>query len=131
MNLIDRIEDINLAEITFDCIRKMYGTGRSFTTVNSQGEKKSHYRNGCMTAIGDIEESVWKQMVRQLIIRENETELFRNLKSWLKDSKMMFRDANELEDYALELYAARIFDCHEWVGYVDFNTKYRPEILHR
>ena len=109
----------------------MYGTGRSFTTVNSQGEKKSHYRNGCMTAIGDIEESVWKQMVRQLIIRENETELFRNLKSWLKDSKMMFRDANELEDYTLELHAARIFDCNEWVGYVDFNTKYRPEILHR
>lgn len=131
MNLIDRIEDINPAEITFDGVRKMYGTGRSFTTVNSQGEKKSHYRNGCMTAIGDIEESVWKQMVRQLIIRENETELFRNLKSWLKDSKMMFRDANELEDYTLELHAARIFDCNEWVGYVDFNTKYRPEILHR
>lgn len=131
MNLIDKIEDINLAEITFGSIRKMYGTGRSFTTANSQGEKKSHYRNGCMTAIGDIEESVWKQTVRHLIIRENETELFRNLKSWLKDSKMMFRDANELEDYALDLHAARIFDRPDWVGYVDFNTKYRPEILHR
>lgn len=131
MNLIDRIEDINLAEITFDCIRKMYGTGRSFTTVNSQGEKKSHYRNGCMTAIGDIEESVWQQTVRQLIIRENETVLFRDLKCWLKDSKMIFRDENELEDYALELHAARIFDRTEWVDYVGFNTKYRPEILHR
>lgn len=131
MNLIDRIEDINLAEITFDRIRKMYGTGRSFTTVNSQGEKKSHYRLGCMTAIGDIVESVWKQVVRQLIEREDESELFRNLKCWLKDSKIMFRDANELEDYALELHTARIFDCSEWVGYVDFNTKYRPEILHR
>lgn len=131
MNLIDRIEDIILAEITFDSIRKMYGTGRSFTTVNSQGENKSHYRLGCMTAIGDVEESVWKQVVRQLIIREAETDLFRNLKCWLKDSKMMFRDAYELEDYALELHAARIFDCPEWVGYVDFNSKYRPEILYR
>lgn len=131
MNLIDRIEDIDTAEITFDSIRKMYGTGRSFTTVNSQGEKKSHYRNGCMTAIGDVEESVWKQAVRKLIIRENETALFRNLKCWLRDSKMIFRDENELEDYTLNLHAARIFDRTEWVGYVDFNTKYRPEILHR
>lgn len=131
MNLIDRIEDINLAEITFISISKMYGTGRSFTVRNSQGDKKTHYRNGCMTAVGDIERSVWRQVVRELIIRENETELFQNLKCWLKDSKMVFRDENELEDYALDLHATRIFDRTEWVGYVDFNTKYRPEILHR
>lgn len=84
-----------------------------------------------MTAVGDIEKSVWQQVVRTLIIRENETELFENLKCWLKDSKMTFRDDNELEDYALDLHATRIFDRPEWVGYVDFNTKYRPRILHR
>lgn len=129
--LIDRIEDINLAEIAFSSIKKRYGTGRAFTFRNSQGDKKTRYRNGCMTAIGDIEKSVWQQVVRELIIRESETELFKNLKCWLKDSKMVFRDDNELEDYALDLHATRIFDCPEWVGYVDFNTKYRPEILHR
>ena len=129
--LIDRKENINLAEITFSSIRKMYGTGRSFTMRNSQGDKKTLYRHGCMTAIGDIEESVWQQVVRELIKREHETELFQNLKSWLKDSKIMFRDEKELEDYALQLHAARIFDCVEWVGYVEFNEKYRPEILHR
>ncbi len=131
MSIIDRIEDIDLAEITFSSIRKMYGTGRSFTITNSQGDKKTHYRNGCMTAIGDIEKSVWQQVVRELITRENETELFQNLKCWLKDSKMIFRDENELEDYALDLHATRIFDCPEWVDYVGFNTKYRFEILHR
>lgn len=129
--LIDRMEDINLDEIAFSSVRKMYGTGRAFTFKNSQGDKKTRYRNGCMTAIGDIEKSVWQQVVRELILRENETELFRNLKRWLKDSKMIFRDENELEDYALDLHAARIFDRPEWVGYVDFNTKFRPEILHR
>lgn len=129
--LINRMEDINLAEITFSSIRKRYGTGRAFTFRNSQGDKKTHYRNGCMTEIGDIEESVWQQVVRELIKREHETELFRNLKCWLKDSKMIFRDENELEDYALDLHATRIFDCSDWVGYVEFNTRYRPEILHR
>ncbi len=129
--LIDRMENINLDEITFSSVRKMYGTGRAFTFKNSQGGKKTHYRNGCMTAIGDIEKSVWQQAVRELILRANETELFQNLKCWLKDSKMIFRDEKELEDYALDLHAARIFDRTEWVGYVDFNTKFRPEILHK
>lgn len=129
--LIDRIEEINQAEITFADIRKKYGTGRAFTVRNSQGDKKTRYRNGCMTEIGDIEESVWQQVVRNLIIRENETELFRNLKRWAKDTRMPFRDDKELENYALELHAARIFDCPEWVGYVEFNEKYRPEILHK
>lgn len=129
--LINRIEEINLEEITFSSIRKMYGTGRAFTERNSQGEKRTYYRNGCMTEIGDILESVWQQAVRKLIIRENETVLFKNLKSWLKDSKRTFRDDKEFEDYALQLHAARIFDCAEWVGYVEFNSKYRPEILHK
>lgn len=46
-----------------------------------------------MTEIGDILESVWQQVVRKLIIRENETVLFKNLQSWLalpflRDSEM-------------------------------------------
>lgn len=129
--LIDRIEDINMAEITFSSIRKMYGTGRAFTFKNYRGEKSVHYRHGCMTAIGDIEKSVWQQIVRILISEKNERELFQNLKSWLKDSKIVFRDENELDDYALQLHAERIFDCTEWVDFVGFNTKYRPEIVHR
>lgn len=129
--LINMMEDIDLAEITFSSIRKMYGTGRAFTSKNYRGEKSVYYRHGCMTVIGDIEKSVWQQIVRILIKRENETELFQNLKSWLKDSKIVFRDENELDDYALQLHAERMFDCAEWVDFVGFNTKYRPGIVHR
>lgn len=38
-------------------------------------------------------------------------------------------DKHDIEREALELHAARIFDDPCWRGYVEFNEKYRPEVL--
>ena len=34
-----------------------------------------------------------------------------------------------MEEYALSLHAARIFEDPAWADYVPFNRQYRPEIL--
>lgn len=58
-NIIDTFEELKviLDTVTFEQLRHRYGTGRSFTIKNSQGDKKTYYRHGVMTEIGDIEES--------------------------------------------------------------------------
>lgn len=129
--LIDRIEELLsiLDSVTFAQLRDKYGTGRSFTIVTAH-EKKSRYRNGIMTEIGDIEETVWMQAAEYLIKRDKETELHKNLCVWLKDNLPgWFKTDRDLKFYALRLHSTRIFDNPQWVDYIKFNQKYRPEIF--
>lgn len=129
--LIDSIEELMdlLKTITLEQLRWKYGTGRTFTIVTPQ-EKKSRYRQGIMTEIGDIEESVWMQAVEYIIKRDNETELHKNLREWLKDTFIgWFKTDKDLTLYALRLHTSRIFDNSDWVDYVAFNKKYRPCIV--
>lgn len=129
IKLIDKIEELKdiLDTVTFEQISYKYGTGRSIT-IESMQEKKSRYRNGVMTEIGDIEESVWRQAVEYVIRRDNETELHKNLRAWLKDiSPGWFKTDKDLTQYALELHSIRIFDNPKWVYYIAFNKKYRPD----
>ena len=131
-NIIDTFEELKsiLDTVTFEQLRHMYGTGRSFTERNSQGDKKTHYRHGVMTEIGDIEVSVWMRVMEYIIKREDETGLYKNLCEWLKETYVgWFKTNTELTRYALELHSIRIFDRKEWVCYIAFNQKYRPEIL--
>ena len=131
VTLIDRIEELKdlLETVTFKQLNHKYGTGRSFTIVTAH-EKKSRYRNGIMTEVGDIEESVWMQAVEYLIKRDNENELHKNLREWLKDTLPgWFKTDRDLTLYALKLHSARIFDEPKWVDYIAFNKKYRPSIL--
>ena len=72
INAIDRID---VSKLTFEDVRVHYGTGRSYT-VQGNYEKKYFYRNGKKTNIGDIEESVWRDIVRQMISIHGEDELF-------------------------------------------------------
>lgn len=128
--LIDNFSELESVKdsVTIVQVQLKYGTGRSNTITTSQG-KKCFYRNGVMTEIGDIKESVWVQLIEYLIQRDNETELFNQLLEWLKDNYHWPKGDDERRRYALELHAARIFDRTEWVDYIAFNKKYRPEIL--
>ena len=49
---------------------------------------------------------------------------------WVIKSNQWLTNKPEVEIEALELHACRIFDNPLWVGYVEFNEKYRPEVLH-
>ena len=131
MTLIDRIEDLKgiLDTVTCEQLRHKYGTGRSFTIVTPQ-EKKSRYRKGVMTEIGDIEESVWMQAMEYIIKRDNEIELHKNLREFVKDNYIgWFKTDMELAFYALQLHSSRIFDSPQWISYIKFNQKYRPGIF--
>lgn len=126
---INSINELNSVNLSFEDVYAHYGTGRSITH-NSGREKTYSYRHGIGTNVGDIEVSVWCEIVKRLIVRANEQELFRNVKHWTKDHCPFYRDATELEIEALKLHALRIFDDPDWVDYVAFNSKYRPYLLY-
>ena len=114
--------------LTFKKVSLKYGTGRS-NTFNTPNGKKTSYRHGVMTEIGDIEVSVWMQIVEYLIRKANEIELYNNLLEWVTDTMKWSENESERRKYALKLHAARIFGNPEWVDYTAFNTKYRTEVL--
>lgn len=119
----------NIQELTYEQIRKHFGTGRSIYISGTGRDKKIAYRNGYMTDIGNILDADWLELAKCLIERENEQQLFACLLEWVNDNYRWFRTKQECEQYTLELHVARIFDHEDWVDYKEFNKKYRPQVL--
>ena len=67
---------------------------------------------------------VWRDLVRELIVRSHEEDLFDKLLEWEKEHTYWLKTKAELEHYTLELYAARIFDNPKWVDYEAFAKHY-------
>ena len=82
-----------------------------------------------MTDLGDLEISEWKRLIIALIEYHGEQELQHWLRDWIKAEDPCMHSNDEVETYALELHAARIFDDPAWVDYIPFNRKYRPDVL--
>ena len=78
-----------------------------------------------MTDVGDIELSRWCELVRGLIKKANEHALYEQLLKWVKDCCPFQHTREEIETYALELHASRIFDNPQWAAYDEFNRLYR------
>ena len=87
-------------------------------------DRKYGYRNGIQTDLGDIRNDVWRDLVRELIVRSHEEDLFDKLLEWEKEYTYWLKTKAELEHYTLELYAARIFDNPKWVDYEAFAKHY-------
>ena len=127
---IDSITQIAPTQITRENLRYMYGTGQEIASKNSQGNKVSHYRTGVQTALGDVEISLWMELVQKLIEKENDQEIFGQLLAWEKaDNCIPSKTSNDLLREAMQSYTYRIYDNKGWWDYVRFNMKYRPEIL--
>ena len=77
----------------------------------------------------DIEEKDWIRYAEELVRRNNEETLFKQLKSWYRQTTPWLRDEKDLHRYTLECFVARIFDNPNWVDYEAFNKCYRPELL--
>lgn len=122
-------KDYDIQKLTFAQIRVRFHTGRAFIISGTGRDRKYGYRQGCMTEIGDIELSQWTELIQYLIERDGEQQLQKNLLSWVKETCLWLHTQKEREDYSLSLHASRIFDCKEWVDYVEFNKLYRPEVL--
>ena len=123
--LINGVE-YRAADLSFSDLRVHFFTGVSVRKLGDQHNKSSGYRNGVMTGIGDLEFPVWETLVRDLIHRSGEDELLNSLIAWLEGTPWL-RTKREVELYALELHAGRIFDNPDWVDYVAFNRKYHPD----
>lgn len=125
MSLIQKL----IEELKFSDLRVRYGTGRSIFVSGSGRDKKYRYRYGAMTDLGDLEISEWKSLMNALIDYHGERELQEQLRQWSKTECLFLHSKDEVEEYALELHASRIFDNPAWVDYIPFNRKYRPEVL--
>lgn len=115
--------------VTYDDIRLMYHTGKFIRDYGSQDKKAGKYRIGVMTKLGDIEEKDWIRYAEELVRKNNEEALFKQLKSWYRQTTPWLRDEKDLHRYTLECFVARIYDNTSWVDYEAFNRCHRPELL--
>lgn len=125
---IDSLSSTNPESLSFPNLRWRFGTGVGTST--GQGHyKKSGYRSGVMTELGDIEITVWIQLMEQLIEKSGEQWLLDALICWEKETNYTNASDSKLREIALELHSARIFDDPEWVCYIPFNKRFRPDVL--
>ena len=68
-----------MSEITLEDLRCHFQTGRSYVKSGEGRNRVYGYRTGIQCNLGDIEKSEWMQMVRDVIDREGEQELQRQL----------------------------------------------------
>ena len=115
--------------ITYEDIRLLYHTGKFVRDYSSQDKKAGKYRIGVMTKLGDIEEKDWIRYAEELVRRNNEEALFKQLKNWYRQTTPWLRDEKDLHRYSLECFVARIFDNPNWVDYEAFNRRHRPDLL--
>jgi len=124
---INRREDLP-AELTIETLALQGRTGQARTLPGTGRKKKYEYRRGIITPLGDIEASLWLSLIRDLIERSGERVLQEQLRQWIRTHHIR-QTKQEVERYALELHSVRIFDQENWVDYIPFNRRYRPEIL--
>ena len=114
---------------TFEDLSCHYGTGHAVLSSSEGRSKVCGYRHGIMCAMGDIELSDWQRMMKELISRSGEDGLHHQLALWEKEHSYLQCGEAEFEQDILELHSSRIFDNPEWVYFVPFNQKYRPDAL--
>lgn len=125
---IDSASAIDPTSLSFSNLYWRYGTGVD-TSTGKGYYKKVSYRSGVMTKLGDIEIAVWIQLMEQLIEKSGEQWLLDALIQWEKEHNYTKASASKLRESALELHSARIFDNPDWVCYIPFNKRFRPDVL--
>lgn len=127
---IEKEEDLKGAEITLENLRSRGGTfAVQCKGVDRCGRKIYNNRIGMQTNLGDIQINLWKSLVRRAIEQLGEKAMFNHLLVWASLHCKWLHSKQEVEQYALELHASRIFDNPLWVDFMPFNRKYRPELL--
>lgn len=127
---IDNASDLDPTHISFENLRWKCGTGVD-TSTGKGVYKRSSYRSGVMTELGDIEENLWYQLVEQLIQSSEEQFLLDALTQWEKEHTYQKASLVEIHKEALHLHSCRIFDDPQWVDFIPFNRQYRPDVLER
>lgn len=121
--------DVQPDDLTFDNLRYQYGTGRAYTISGAGRNRVTGYRTGVQTKLGDIEISNWMALMQELIEKSGEQALHAALIEWLSEHNYRKAGKSEIAREAMELHSSRIFDNEEWVDFLPFNRRYRPEVL--
>ena len=84
--IIDSLSAVpNRDQLTHKDLHAHFSTGQSILLSGSGRDKKYGYRNGIQTDLGDIRKDVWLDLVRALIVRSHEEDLFDKLLEWDKE----------------------------------------------
>lgn len=116
-------------KLDYEMIRFQTHTGRAFLISDRGFEKKYGYRHGVETPIGDIEENLWCEIMKELIAHKGDKELFDRLYDWYRDCPVAGHTKKEREFYTLQCFSNKIFDNPRWRDYLAFNQKYRPNAI--
>ena len=110
-----------MRELTFGDLRCRHFTGRSYIKSGEGRNRVYGYRTGIQCDLGNIEQSEWFQMVRELIDCKGERHLYEQLLEYLTEHNYAKSTKTQLERKALEQHADRIFDNEAWVDFLKFN----------
>ena len=111
---------------TTEQLRCRFGTGRAVLTKDAGPRRKEYgYREGCMTELGDIRKDVWLIAVERIIKTQNGQELFESLLRWTEDRIPWAKTRDEQQEYAMDLYLGKMHENKEWLGYEEYQEKYR------
>lgn len=115
--------------ITFENLRYHYGTGRAYTISGTGRNRVTGYREGVKTNLGDLEISEWMDLMQQLIEKSGEQAIYAALIEWLTEHNYRKASKSEIAREAMVQHSYRIFDNEEWVDFIPFNRRYRPQAL--
>ena len=99
-------QEYNVEALTRSDLAIKFNTGRGTTTGYGR-DKTHHYRSGYMTAIGDIEQSEWRQLAEALVVRENGEEELRKIIEDVQKNCPWIQTDPMRRVYALNLYMRR------------------------
>lgn len=95
--IIDSLPAVpNRDQLTHKDLHAHFSTGQSILLSGSGRDKKYGYRNGIQTDLGDIRNDVWRDLVRELIVRSHEEDLFDKLLEWEKEHTYWLKTKAEL-----------------------------------
>lgn len=122
------VPELKDGPLTFAELRCGYLSERSYSSGSGR-DKVTRSVTYINTTIGEIEQTRWASLIRKLIEEAGEEALFTNLLEWVNENDLWLHKEADRVNHALVLHADRIFDDEAWVGFVQFNQKYRPERL--
>lgn len=125
---INSLSDIDIPSLDFDDISYRYGTCVSCSSGIGREKKRSSHM-GVQTEIGDIREDLWYQLAEQVIGMHGETWLLEALETWCREMGHYPRYGFDLHKISLEIHSNQIFDSEEWIYYIPFNRRFRPEMM--
>ena len=120
---------MNTENLSFDDLRFMYGTGRGYLISGTGRNKITGYRQGVMCKLGDLDQAEWIRLMQELIERAGEQMLYQQLLQWYTEHNYTRDTPAALKMEALQAHSHRLFDSERWVFFVDFNKRFRPEVL--